>query len=136
MPSVRIRWRAFTTRPGRRASTRPKQSHRACISRRPAPPRWSSWLALTDLCIRLGRVKVGGFLDVWIAGVEPTLRPRTSAGYRQLIRDHLQPALGTIALQKLRPEQVQKMYAAMLAGGSSPKTISNAAGVLHAALQQ
>src|SRR5438105_10919624 len=28
------------------------------------------------------------------------------------------------------------MYAAMLASGSSPKTISNAAGVLHAALQQ
>jgi integrase len=36
----------------------------------------------------------------------------------------------------LRPEQVQKMYASMLERGSSPKTISNAAGVLHAALQQ
>jgi len=83
-----------------------------------------------------GKVTVGGFLEDWIAGVEPTLRPRTAAGYRQLIRDHLRPAIGNVPLGKLRPEQVQRMYASMLERGSSPKTISNAAGVLHAALQQ
>ncbi|MDQ6876275.1 MAG: site-specific integrase [Candidatus Dormibacteraeota bacterium] len=83
-----------------------------------------------------GKATVGRFLEDWVAGVEPTLKPRTAAGYRQLIRDHLQPALGSIALTKLRPEQLQRLYAAMLENGASPKTISNAAGVLHAALQQ
>jgi integrase len=83
-----------------------------------------------------GKVTVGAFLADWMTGVEPTLKPRTGAGYRQLIRDHLKPALGPIALTKLRPEQVQKLYASMLERGSSPKTISNTAGVLHAALQQ
>ncbi len=83
-----------------------------------------------------GKLTVGGFLDDWMTGVEPTLKPRTAAGYHQLIRDHLLPALGSVVLTRLRPEQVQKMYAAMLARGSSPKTIANVAGVLHAALQQ
>ena len=83
-----------------------------------------------------GKVMVGGFLEDWIVGIEPTLRPRTAAGYHQLIRDHLRPALGSVPLAKLRPEQVQKMFAAMLDRGKSPKTIGNVAGVLHAALQQ
>jgi integrase len=56
--------------------------------------------------------------------------------YRQLIRDHLAPALGHVTLARLRPEQVQGLHVAMLESGRSPKTISNAHGVLHAALQQ
>jgi integrase len=83
-----------------------------------------------------GKLTIGHFLDDWIVGVEATLKPRTAAGYRQLIRDHLKPALGGVVLARLRPEQVQKMYGDMLRRGSSPKTISNVAGVLHVSLQQ
>lgn len=83
-----------------------------------------------------GKLTLASFLEDWMAGVEPTLKPRTAMAYRQLIRDHLAPALGGTTLPKLRPEQLQRMYAAMLESGRSPKTISNVAGVLHAALQQ
>jgi integrase len=89
------------------------------------------------LAVSAGRgVTLGGFLGEWITGVEPTLRPRTAIGYRQAIRDHLTPALGRIALVRLRPEQVQALHAAMLTSGLSPKTIANSHGVLHAALEQ
>ena len=82
------------------------------------------------------KLTLGRFLDDWMAGIEPTLKPRTAIAYRQVIRDHLQPALGTTPLARLRPEQLQRLYADMLARGKSPKTISNVAGVLHAALKQ
>ena len=81
-------------------------------------------------------VTLGGFLEEWIIGIEPTLRPRTALAYRQAIRDHLTPALGRIPLTRLRPEQLQALHAAMLKLGRSPKTIANVHGVLHAALQQ
>ncbi len=83
-----------------------------------------------------GRVTVGSFLTDWMTGIGPTLKPRTAMSYRQIVRDHLQPALGHVALTKLRPEQVQAMHASMLELGRSAKTIANAHGVLHAALEQ
>ena len=79
---------------------------------------------------------VGGFLETWLKGAEPTLRPRTVASYRATIALYLTPALGRIALSRLQPQQVQLLYQEMLARGLSAKTVRNAHGVLHSALEQ
>ena len=83
-----------------------------------------------------GRLTVGALLDDWAVVKEPRVRPRTMVSYRQLVRDHIAPALGRVSLIKLRAEQVEQLYATMLANGSSPKTVRNAAGVLHNALDR
>ncbi len=82
------------------------------------------------------RETVGTYLAGWLAGAEATVRPRTRDSYRQIVRTHLIPRLGRIAITKLGPQQVQRMYGDLLAAGLSPKTIGNVHGVLHRALQQ
>jgi integrase len=82
------------------------------------------------------RETVGTYLEGWLAGAEATVRPRTRDSYRQIVRTHLIPRLGRIAITKLGPQQVQRMYGDLLEAGLSPKTIANVHGVLHRALQQ
>jgi integrase len=81
------------------------------------------------------RLTVGVFIADWLAGVEPTVRPRTFVSYTQLCRDHIVAQLGSLALTKLGPEHVKRLHATMKAAGRSPKTIANASGVLHSALE-
>ena len=82
------------------------------------------------------RETVGTYVDAWLAGAQPTLRPRTFAGYAQIVRDHIQPRLGRTPLARLQPHQVQRFYRDLLESGRSAKTVRNAHGVLHRALDQ
>lgn len=52
------------------------------------------------------------------------------------VRLHLKPALGTVRLKQLRAEQLQRLYAALLKRGLSPKTVRNCHGCLASALNQ
>src|SRR5262249_5165299 len=70
------------------------------------------------------------------------LSPKTTERYRQLVEQQIVPHLGAIALQKLRPAQVQQWHSAILkAGGEkgrplSATTVGHAHRVLHRALQR
>lgn len=46
-------------------------------------------------------------------------RLRTQQGYRSHIRANIVPAIGSVRLQELRPDQIQKMYSDLLARGIS-----------------
>lgn len=52
-------------------------------------------------------------------------RPRTLEAYADRLRVHVLPALGRVPLDKLRPGQVQALYAAKLDGGLSPATVGH-----------
>jgi len=82
------------------------------------------------------RETVGSLVAAWVAGAEPTLRPRTHGGYQQIIRDNIEPRLGRIPLARLQPHQVQLFYRDLLQSGRSAKTAGNVHGVLHCALDQ
>jgi integrase len=82
-----------------------------------------------------GKLTVGAFVATWLANKEVKVRPRTWISYRQLCRDHIVPVLGGIRLNKLGPDDVERLYASMLKKGSSPKTVRNAGGVLHSVLE-
>lgn len=58
--------------------------------------------------------------------VKPALRPRTHRLYGDIARLHLIPALGALPVDDVRPDRVQRLYAALLI----------VHGVLHGALQQ
>lgn len=81
------------------------------------------------------RLTLGAFVADWLPGIEATVRPRTFVAYKQLVRDHILPTLGAVALVRLGPEHVQLLHARMLRSGSSPKTAANAGGLLHSVLE-
>jgi integrase len=82
------------------------------------------------------RETVDRYLLTWVAGIRATVRPRTADSYEQIVRDHLAPAFVRIPLARLTPQLVQRTYHDLAERGLSPKTIANAHGVLHKALQQ
>jgi integrase len=79
---------------------------------------------------------VGQFLNRWLqiyAASNTTLW--TQEGYRGNIERYIIPAIGRIELQKLTPDQIQNMYAELLARPLSNRTIRHAHRVFSEALK-
>lgn len=82
------------------------------------------------------------FLAGWLERIQPTVRPRTWNRYKELLA-HVTAHLGTVALGKLTPTQVERLYAQLLQpttkGGKDGKALSTTTvhhlhTVLHHAL--
>jgi len=85
--------------------------------------------------VRLPKLSV--FLDQWlIESVRPRVRPLTYASYTLNVRKHLDPDLGHIRLDQLRPDHLQKLMNSKLLDGLSPKTVRYIRQVLSNALNQ
>lgn len=107
------------------------------------------------------KMTLGEWLDVWTAEYLTDVKPRTLDSYKTTIKTHIKPALGAVKLQALKTPQIQQFYNALAKNGvkvakhdsggkivkkngvtvydtvpMSPKSIKNAHGVLHKALQQ
>lgn len=77
------------------------------------------------------------FLSRWLAdSVASKVRPKTYDGYESLIRLHIDPAIGSIALEKLGPQDVQGLINRKIEEGLSPKTVAYMRGVLRTALNR
>ncbi|MBA2287553.1 MAG: site-specific integrase [Ktedonobacteraceae bacterium] len=77
------------------------------------------------------------YLDNWLEQVHKhSVRESTYGNYRTVLDVHLIPALGHIPLQKLKPQQVQAMYAAKLEEGLSSGRVRSIHMVLYMALSQ
>ena len=83
-----------------------------------------------------------GFLERWMETTEKTVSPKTFERYRQMIKNHIIPEIGSALLQKLDAMEIQFAYSRLLAhgradgkGGLAPKTVRNVHGVLSSALQ-
>lgn len=77
----------------------------------------------------------------WLDRVESALAYKTVRRYRALVEQQIIPHLGSIALQKLRPADIEDWHAALRARGGekgrplSPRTVGHAHRVLHVCLQ-
>jgi integrase len=81
-------------------------------------------------------ITVKEYLEYWIEEVhKPTIKISSYIKYRKLLRTHILPQLGSVRLEQLSPQMVQKLYAQKLQAGLSSKTIRDIHGVLHRALQ-
>ncbi|MDA1127251.1 MAG: site-specific integrase [Chloroflexi bacterium] len=79
---------------------------------------------------------VSQFLNRWLqtyAATNTTLR--TQEGYRGNIQRYIAPAIGSVELQKLTPQHIQKMYAGLLERGLGNRTVLHVHRVLRKALQ-
>lgn len=81
------------------------------------------------------KMTVSEWMQEWLRTFcSSKVKPLTLATYEGMVRNHITPRIGGIQLQALRGHHVQSIYNAMIDGGSSPKTVKNAAAVLHKAL--
>ena len=64
------------------------------------------------------------------------VRARTLEGHRQIARDHLIPALGSIRVAQLDVADAQHMVERMTAAGHAPSTVRNAVVLLSVVLRQ
>ena len=83
------------------------------------------------------KLTLGAWLDKWLWDYKkPRLRATTLDNYEMLIRRHLKPALGTVALRDLRPEHLQHCYNEKSKENLAPRTIQLLHTVIHGALSQ
>jgi hypothetical protein len=86
--------------------------------------------------------RLGEYLiEQWLPAVESTVRRSTFVRYRNGIRLHLLPYLGSVGLQEITPPMLNGLYSKLLAsgradgtGGLAPNTVRNVHVVLHKAL--
>lgn len=91
---------------------------------------------MTSSSRRRGGERLRDFLERWLAGsVQMRLRPRTVKGHRQIVANHLSPALGRYRVADLGADDVQRLVSS-LSRDHAPQTVHNVLRVLSSALQQ
>ncbi|MGI5161360.1 tyrosine-type recombinase/integrase [Microbispora sp. CA-102843] len=85
-------------------------------------------------------ITVAEYLAEWIEGHAVEVKPKTLAGYRMMIRLYIEPRIGKLRLQVLRPATITKLYRDLLTAGRrngkglAPNTIKHVHTVLRKAL--
>jgi integrase len=85
------------------------------------------------------KVTVAEYIRAWLDSPDG-LSPKTAERYRQLAEQQIVPHLGAVALQKLRPAQVDAWHGVLLKSGGkdgrplAARTVGHAYRVLHRAL--
>jgi len=84
--------------------------------------------------VKPNKITLGEWLDQWCESfVAMNTTPRTYVSYRSIIDRHLKQGLGSIALSRLEPQQIQKYYADKLAKGrvDGKGSLSNRSVLYH-----
>src|SRR5215210_851282 len=83
------------------------------------------------------RLKLGGYLDRWLAdSVKDTVRLTTYQGYERICRLHIKPSLGRVRLKDLAVVQVRGLYRERPEAGLAPRMVQRVHVTLHKALKQ
>lgn len=76
-------------------------------------------------------ITVGAYAERWLGLIGPSLKPRSLAGYREKLDNHLLPALRDVRIRQLRRGRIKKLLADKLATGLSANTVR----LIHASLR-
>lgn len=91
----------------------------------------------TGTMLDANTMTTGAYLDHWLETVvKGKRRTTTYERYGVAVRKQLVPHIGKIALQKLTPLHLARMYGQLVASGLSASSIIMAHNVLHGALKQ
>ncbi len=75
------------------------------------------------------------FLKHWLEQVvKPRVRPRTHRTYADIVKLHLTPGLGDVALGRLSPQKIREFLNSKLESGLSPRTVKHLLVTLRGAL--
>ncbi len=88
-----------------------------------------------------GGLTVGAYLDQWLAGARPSLKPSTAKSYGELVQWYVRPRIGHAKLADLNALLIRNLYADLLIegavrreGGVSASTVAVVHRVLRKAL--
>jgi integrase len=82
------------------------------------------------------QLRVGGYLEEWLASTEPSVKPSTWLRYKQLLRLHAIPVLGHLPMTRLEARHIQRLYADLLGQGQAPSSVRQLHAVLRRAMGQ
>lgn len=114
---------------------------------RPAPETFATkkdaevWLTLKEAEIRNGdwinpddgKILLSEYAETWIVE-RPGLRPKTVVLYSYLLRKHISPRLGQVAIAEIQPSQVRRWRKQLLDTDVSAVTVAKAYRLLKAVL--
>ena len=90
----------------------------------------------TGLVVEETKMTVKQHLEIWYENyVVPNLQPTTIDGYKVNITKHINPYIGAIPIQSLKPQHVENLYKTLLDKGLSAKSIVYVHRNLRQALQ-
>src|SRR6266545_2488441 len=123
----RLTWRARYRRPDGREQSKSFARHKDAEDwlEEVAPKRTRRWVDP-----QLGRTLTGEWANRWLAAVEPTLKLKTAASYRSLLRSRILPAFGAVPLAAVKPLDVQRWIGSMESEGLSASRVRQAHVVL------
>jgi integrase len=112
----------------------PKQQMRTYPTRREADAASRSMETDRDRGgdIAAKRMRMGAYLDDWLARAAMRVRPSTLHGYRYAVEHHIRPGLGGLVVRDLTPTIVQKWIDTL----STPKMAHRCRSVLHNILEE
>lgn len=82
--------------------------------------------------------KLSVYLDAWLRESEDRVKPRTIERYAGIVRQHVVPVLGDVALGKITPQHLADLYVALRSGERplSRASVAQVHVILHSALKQ
>jgi integrase len=81
------------------------------------------------------RVTTSEFLDRWERDwASINVSPKTFERYSELLRKHVRPHIGILPIQKVRPTDLNELYAKLLRSGLAARTVGHVHRVVHRAL--
>ena len=83
---------------------------------------------------RPDKITVSKWMEEWLdTFCANKVKPLTLASYRGIIKNHINPRIGSLELQSVRGLHIQRLYNDMTEKGSSGKTVKNVGAILHKA---
>jgi integrase len=79
---------------------------------------------------RLGKKTLGEWAEEWLQARETEIKPTTFMSYKGLLDVHLLPAFGQTSMSRIRPLDVQKLFARMAEAGLSRSRLRQARQLL------
>ncbi len=97
--------------------------------------------AINGTYVDPSKITVSEFFERWLKDwAEANTSPKTLQRYVQLVRSYIDPHIGSLQLQKLKPVQLSELYAMLLREGGykgrklSARSVGNVHRLLHGAL--
>jgi len=90
----------------------------------------------TGETVPAGRDTVAAYLGTWLDGLGGTVRATTAEKYRRDVRLHVLPYIGRLALPRLTPQRLQRLYGELAEAGLSAMSIRHIHAAVHKALEQ
>jgi integrase len=86
--------------------------------------------------VKFDRKRFDVYIAEWLDGIRTSVSPRTWTRYEQLVRCHATPVFGKATLEKITPQQLQRLYADLAKSGAGQGTVLQVHAVLHRAFKQ